>query len=538
MPDVKPPPLPTQVKQPGAVTKFVEELPTKGAPVWRVVQRVDPLERVVNRMLINKAINVLAPRPYRLSTKLDYTTYETLTNREYNTRQLPCSPNGRRTTPEIDRVVELFRRKDFIPCEKSTVLFAYFAQWFTDGFLRSNRKDGPEAPRDITRNESTHEVDLAQLYGLNEAETDMLRDPHNRILLAHQGEPGEELPPDLYSPDGKTKLEQFKNLRVITPAKKPIDNRQLLAMGSDAANIQVGYAMLNTLFLREHNRIAREIERTTTGWDEDRIFGAARSVLTVLLIRIVIEQYINHIHPFAFEFRLDPRGFDKQPWMRPNWVAVEFNLVYRWHSLIPDRLDIGRDEPVPVEATVYQSKALLAGDGFATIIDRASRQRAGRVGLKNTGKFLLDRAERASIEAGRTVRLRGYNEYREACKLGRVESFAEITPNPTLAKELKDVYGTVDEIEFFPGLFAENPRPNSVLPPLIGRLVGLHAFSQIMTNPLFGPEVYNTETFSERGAEIIAETKTLGDLVRRNIPQGSPVPEVRMTREGWKRRKV
>ncbi len=193
---------------------------------------------------------------------------------------------------------------------------------------------------------------------------------------------------------------------------------------------------------------------------------------------------------------------------------------------------------MPVEATVYQSKALLAGDGFATIIDRASSQRAGRVGLKNTGPFLLDRAERASIEAGREVRLRGYNEYREACKLGRVESFAEITPNPTLAKELKDVYGTVDEIEFFPGLFAENPRPNSVLPPLIGRLVGLHAFSQIMTNPLFGPEVYNTETFSERGAEIIAETKTLGDLVRRNIPQGSPVPEVRMTREGWKRRKV
>ena len=25
------------------------------------------------------------------------------------------------------------------PCEKSTVLFPYFAEWFVDGFLRSER---------------------------------------------------------------------------------------------------------------------------------------------------------------------------------------------------------------------------------------------------------------------------------------------------------------------------------------------------------------------------------------------------------------
>ena len=69
-------------------------------------------------------------------------------------------------------------------------------------------------------------------------------------------------------------------------------------------------------------------------------------------------------------------------------------------------------------------------------------------------------------------------------------------------------------------MFAEDRRPNSVLPPLIGRLVGLHAFSQLMTHPLFGRQVYNTETFSPRGAQIIAETKSLADIVRRNLPDG------------------
>ena len=43
-----------------------------------------------------------------------------------------------------------------IPCPRSTVLFAYFAQWFTDGFLRGDA----HVARDPRRNSSNHEIDL------------------------------------------------------------------------------------------------------------------------------------------------------------------------------------------------------------------------------------------------------------------------------------------------------------------------------------------------------------------------------------------
>ena len=139
------------------------------------------------------------------------------------------------------------------------------------------------------------------------------------MLLASQGETGEELPPDLFDADGERVRAVRRAARHRRREARAVDNAQLLAMGSDAGNTQIGYAMLNTLFLREHNRIAREIAAATDGdWDDpDRIFAAARNVLTVLLIKVVIEEYINHIHPYHFQFRLDPRGFDKQPWMRP-----------------------------------------------------------------------------------------------------------------------------------------------------------------------------------------------------------------------------
>jgi prostaglandin-endoperoxide synthase 2 len=535
VPDATRPARKRRPMKPPRLADLRTSLPTRFGPVWRVVQRVKPLERIVNRFLINQGINVLPPRPYRLSTKRDFTTQDTLVDKTYNCRQLePTEAVEPRTDPPPAAVVELFRRTEFIPCEKSTVLFAYVAQWFTDGFLRSDRKNEANDVRDIRRNESTHEVDLAQLYGLDDVETNILRDKRHPMLLAHDGEPGEELAPDLYAADG-SRVAQFADLRIVGTKKLKVDNAQLLAMGSDVSNTQIGYAMLNTLFLREHNRIARELAQDNPSWDEDRVFYAARSVLTVLLIKVVIEEYINHIHPYHFQFRLDPRGFDKQPWMRSNWVAVEFNLLYRWHSLIPSELAVG-SQTLPLEQTIFRTKELLSTHGLAALVDSASRQRGGKVGLFNTPEMLLYRADLPSIQAGRDVRLRAYNDYRVACKFPRATTFEDISSDPRTCDELRRVYGDdVDEVEFFVGLFAEDSRPNSVLPPLIGRLVGLHAFSQLLTNPLFSPEVHNETTFSRRGMQIIDETRSLADIVGRNIAQGTRMPLVRLTRQDWKR---
>ena len=48
------------------------------------------------------------------------------------------------------------------------MLFSHFAQWFTDGFLRTDRSDP-------LRNTSSHDIDLCQLYGLNPSATTALR---------------------------------------------------------------------------------------------------------------------------------------------------------------------------------------------------------------------------------------------------------------------------------------------------------------------------------------------------------------------------
>ena len=100
---------------------------------------------------------------------------------------------------------------------------------------------------------------------------------------------------------------------------------------------------------------------------------------------------------------------------------------------------------------------------------------------------------------------------------------------------MRDLYGDVDAIEFYVGLFAEDVRRNAVLPPLIGRMVAIDAFSQVYTNPLLAPRVFNEDTFSPLGWDLIRTTGTLSDLVHRNVPEHGRPMNVTMTRSDWVR---
>ncbi|MEH1890102.1 MAG: peroxidase family protein [Nostoc sp.] len=110
--------------------------------------------------------------------------------------------------------------------------------------------------------------------------------------------------------------------------------------------------------------------------------------------------------------------------------------------------------------------------------------------------------------------------------------FDQISSNEKVQKELQRLYGHVDNIELYVGLYAEDLRPNSALPPLVGRLIGIDAFSQAFTNPLLAENIFNPETFSPVGWEEIQNTKTLSQVVHRNIPQGKKY-RVSFYREDW-----
>jgi prostaglandin-endoperoxide synthase 2 len=564
---------------------------TKCEWFWRFVQRIDSLSRLVNRALIDNAILTIPVRPNPLCCGWKYTTWEGLTNRRWSSRHLPPKrlPDD---LPAPDAIAEvLFARKSgFIESEKSTLLFPYFAQWFTDGFLAADQVDR-------RRNHSNHELDLSQLYGFSPETTKLIRE-HEGGRLKSQQINGAEFPPFLFDGNGsikeefqkrRTTFDDFCDLaiqplkveqqqgvgphlranRLIFPDYSQYSERpdplhpdyspnlpscliynelrlpdsdftkwrgDWFAMANDRANSTPAFVMMNTLMLREHNRIAAllaEEYNNNSGWDDERIFQTTRNILTVIVLKIVVEEYINHITPYHFKLFVDPTAFFKaRKWKWTNWMTVEFNLLYRWHCMIPDELQIG-DRRVPSKDSLWNPR-LVVDQGLAHMFNCASRQPAGRIGAKNTWSLLVERAEIPTIQMGRDVEVAAYNDYRELCGMPRVDSFDQISGDGSVQDALRNLYGSPDRIEFYAGLFAEDLRTNSALAPLMGTLVGVDAFSQALTNPLLQPRIFNPETFSPAGWKIIRQRQTIEHLVRRNTPEHDGNYEITMTRSDWK----
>ncbi|POM26014.1 hypothetical protein BTM25_03980 [Actinomadura rubteroloni] len=500
---------------------------THGRPLWRLAEAVPPVRLRLNAALIDRAVREMPGRPEPLSTLAPYTSWTSLTDRSYLGRHLPPTPGGE-ARPSPERAADLFTRgHTMIPCPKSTVLFAYFAQWFTDGFLRGDTR----LPRDPRVNSSNHEIDLNQLYGLDAAATAAVR-TFDGGLLKSQEIDGGEFPPHLCE-KGEVKPE-FAALSVARMDLLDAPARDtLFAFGGDRGNTQVGFALLTILFLREHNRVARLLAEDNPRWDDERLFQTARNIVIAIVIKLVLEEYINHITPYHFRFVLDPaltRRLSRAVWHRQNWASAEFNLVYRWHQLVPSALDVGGKE-LPLAATLFGS-ALIPRPGLGRLFEEASEQRAGRIGLFNTDPALRE-VDVASIAGSRALDLAPYNAYREHCRFPRARRFEHISTDPRVGGALRDLYASVDDVDLYVGLFAEEPgSPRAILPPLLTKIIAIDAFSQALTNPLLAPRVANARTFSPLGMKIIGSTRTLSDVLHRNIPEDPKPRFVSMTWRG------
>lgn len=510
------------------------------------------LATAINRIAIGRLVSVTRNRPHPWSTLSDGVSWRGLTDKTYSSRHLPAEDIP--DLPPVADVAALFA----VPagqvqrlCPKSTCLFPAFAQYLTDGFIRtmiSNDFRTGASFEDRTRTTSNHEIDQCPLYGLNERQNRALRTNSQadgqRGRLKSQIIDGEEWPLMLFQPGGMEFNPEFLDDQgeplLDTPLgiskTTPQMRETLFAVGGDRANAVPQVAMLNTLFLREHNRLADAIAQSNPGWSDDQVFDAARASVTVMFIKIVVEEYINHINSTPLKLLADPSAAWRASWNRPNWISAEFSLLYRWHSLIPEEMEWGGQAISGMGLRL--NNAVLIERGLANAFADISANRATELGLGNTASFLIGVEEHAILQA-RQNRIAPFVRYQEAFGHKRARRFDDVTNNAGTADALATLYGTVDRLEFYVGLFAQPRSQNSPLPPLLQTMVAVDAFSQAMTNPLlaqsiWGDRALRTATFTQVGLDAIEATGSLHDILARNsIGLGNRF--VGMTREGWQR---
>ena len=506
----------------------------------------------INRFAIGRLVKITRTRPHPWSTLSDHVSWRGMTDRSYSARHLP--PADIPDLPDLKRVGDLFRVPDGVEqilCPKSTCLFPAFAQYLTDGFIRtmiSNDFATDETIEDRRRNTSNHEIDLCPLYGRTVEQVRALRTlsehPGERGKLKSEVIDGEEWPLKLFQPggnafnpaftdaDGKPLLDTPLGISKSTPAMR----ETLFAVGGDRANAAPQVSMINTLFLREHNRLAGIISASNPDWNDERTFDAARACTIVMFIKLVVEEYINHINSTPLMLVADPSAAWKAKWNKPNWITVEFSLLYRWHSLIPDRM-VWAGVAQPGGALRLNNQVLLDG-GLAQAFADISANRATELGLHNTVDWLVE-VEELAVNQARENRIAPFVEYQSAFGHDRAKDWSDINPDHKILGELQALYGDVDRLEFYTGLFAQPRTKDAPLPPLLQTMVAVDAFSQALTNPLLSEHVWGDPsvqraTFTDEGLEAIGATRTMRDILARNSADlGDRF--VAMTRQGWKR---
>jgi prostaglandin-endoperoxide synthase 2 len=228
---------------------------------------------------------------------------------------------------------------------------------------------------------------------------------------------------------GRFLIPEF-DAQIATPGLRS----KLFLTGLVRGNVTPFYSAINIIFMREHNRLCREMARRYPTWDDNRLFETARNTNIVQLLKIIVEDYINHLSSAHFKVFVEPGFAEKQNWYRANRIAAEFDLLYRWHPLIPTDV-ILKDKPCPPRELLSNNRPLIRL-GIEEVVRAAATQGAGWVMLKNTAD-LLRGADLATLKKSQEWRMRPYNEYRQRFDLPPVASFEELTGDHCLAAELR-----------------------------------------------------------------------------------------------------
>lgn len=94
------------------------------------------------------------------------------------------------------------------------------------------------------------------------------------------------------------------------------------------------------------------------------------------------------------------------------------------------------------------------------------------------------------------------------------DHFAE---NEEIARELEELYGDIDAVEFYPGLLLERARPGAIFGESIVEMGAPFSLKGLLGNPICSPEYWRPSTFGGKVGFDMVNSATLKKLVCLNV---------------------
>ena len=185
-------------------------------------------------------------------------------------------------------------------------------------------------------NQITHLHDASNVYGSDEDESRELREYRGGLLRTYRrGGTAEKglLPQE----EGAAEAEECEISRFLQRSQ----DRKCFKAGDSRANEQPGLTAFHTVWLREHNRLARELAYLNPHWEDEKLYQEARRILVAELQHITYNEWLPIVLGTNFMDSLDilplTHGHNTKynPKINPNILNSFSTAAFRFgHSLI------------------------------------------------------------------------------------------------------------------------------------------------------------------------------------------------------------
>jgi hypothetical protein len=483
-------------------------------------------------------------------------------------RNVPIERTFPQSEPELlepnPRVVsrELLTRDPFQPATSVNALVAPWLQfmirdWFSHGrgdasntwTIRLEDDDPwpakpmqiPRVPADRTRppegdefpptylNTESHWWDASQLYGSSLKMQRFLRSGN----------------------DGKLRIREDGLLPI--PTEKELDPTQV-------PGFWLGIALMQVIFIREHNAICDRLRTEYPSWTDDDLFERARLINAALIAKIHTVEWtpavISHpttevalhvnwwglagekIHDLfgrlsSSEVISGIPGSETDHYGVPYSLTEEFVAVYRMHPLVPDDYSFrAAADDAPIRKATFHE---ISGPRAPKVMDEIpmtdllysfGRLHPGVVCLHNFPRFLqeyerpdgkLQDLAATDILRTRELGVPRYNDFRRLLHLKPAESFEDLTDNPEWAKQIERVYdGDIERVDVTVGMGAERLPKGFAFSDTAFRIFVLMASRRLNSDRFFTTD-FTPQVYTEAGMDWI-DSNDMRSVLLRHYP--------------------
>lgn len=262
---------------------------------------------------------------------------------------------------------------------------------------------------------------------------------------------------------------------------------------------QPALTAIHTMWLREHNRVAGELQSLNPHWDDELLYQHARRIVSAVTQHITYGEFLPRIlgwdavHKYALELVPEDYfyGYDGKcdATIFNEFAAAAFRFG---HSLLKPAFkrfasDLRVREPsVQLRHTFFDPDLLfqvgmvdelmygLANTPMETLDNFITEEVTNHLFEEKKAPLSGMDLAALNIQRARDHGLPGYNEYRAICNLTRARSFDDLRGeiSPRLVQKLRKIYASVDDIDLFPGGLAETPLKGGLVGPTFGCIIG------------------------------------------------------------------